>query len=430
MKEDNTIRSAIGSLTQLAAVGPQDLHIHYNDKSSTTAFKFQSTYSQYTKFGIDISPVYDLKLTCGTLHKFTIPFQKQHLISNITLKVDFPDVSSAYDKDTSTGIHYKNKLGYRLLKNIYIKLDGQIIESYSGQYLYMIHKMETPEPHREALEHMMSVCECDKLLDGSARTLYIPIPIWYTRTMKQFFPLLSLSKQKIEIELELEDINNLLVCENTENVISVKLNLASNQKIKLQCSEVKAHTYIDNHLEAWYYIDYIALDDLERDLYIKNNHSHVYNTVMKQSEKISLKISKTDLHFNIPVKQIMFVLTSHDDFEFCKFKTARLIFGKSTTDTMHNFEHTYYGIIQDYYHNMSHPYEENIYSYSFALNSSISEHNGSVHFGQLKTKILEIEGPFLDKEGNNVENVNIHIYARGYNVLHTQDGYGKVEFKV
>jgi hypothetical protein len=79
---------------------------------------------------------------------------------------------------------------------------------------------------------------------------------------------------------------------------------------------------------------------------------------------------------------------------------------------------------------MSHPYEENIYSYSFALNSSISEHNGSVHFGQLKTKILEIEGPFLDKEGNNVENVNINIYARGYNVLHTQDGYGKVEFKV
>jgi hypothetical protein len=293
----------------------------------------------------------------------------------------------------------------------------------------MIHKLETSESHKEALEYMMSVCECDQLMNGNARTLYIPIPIWYTRTMKQFFPLLSLSRQKIEIELELEDINNLVVCENTENVVSVKVD-ASRGKIKLQCSEVKAHSHIDNHLKAWYYIDYIALDNLERDMYIKNNHSHVYNTVITQSEKITKNISKIDMYFNIPIKQIIFVFTSHDNFEFCKFKTARFIFGKSSTDTMHNFDHTYYSLIQDYYHNMNHAYDENIFSYSFALNSSISEHNGSVHFGQLKTKILETEGPFEDKDGNIIENVNVHIYARGYNVLHTQDGYGKVEFKV
>jgi hypothetical protein len=47
----------------------------------------------------------------------------------------------------------------------------------------------------------------------------------------------------------------------------------------------------------------------------------------------------------------------------------------------------------------------------------------------LKTKILAINGPFKTKDGIEKKNVDIQIYARGYNVFHTNEGYGKVEFK-
>jgi hypothetical protein len=430
MKDVISDHSAIGSLTQLAAVGPQDVHIHYGtDDIEAKAFQFSENHNQYTRFGIDVNPVYDVKLTYGTTHKFTIPFQKQHIISNITLKVDFPDISNCYDCNTSTGIHYNNKLAYRLIKEVTFRLDGQIVDKYTGQYLYILHKLETKEGHKEGLETMTASCDCDSFLDGHAKTLYIPLHLWYSRTMKQFFPLLALSKQKFEIEISIEKLENLITCENSDKLVNVNLNILQNGEIKVSCNPTQSHTHIENTLDAQYYIDYIGLDDTERDMYISNYQTYVYNSLVYQNESLNKNVSKVDLHFNIPIKQLIFVIYNKNDlFEFLSFDTAQLIFAKTNNDMM-LFTSNYYSLIQDYYHNLCHPYNENIHSYSFALNSGISEHNGAVHFGKLKTKILAINGPFKTKDGIEKKNVDIQIYARGYNVFHTNEGYGKVEFK-
>ena len=111
-------RTAIGSMTQLAAVGPQDINIHYDE--NTQGFLFQASYNQHTRFGIDINSVYDVRPSFGSIFRFSIPFEKQHLISDITLKVDLPQISE-HSPDTSSGLVYKNKLGYRLIKNVYIE---------------------------------------------------------------------------------------------------------------------------------------------------------------------------------------------------------------------------------------------------------------------------------------------------------------------
>ena len=423
MKGEIAHHNAIGSLTQLAAVGPQDVHIHYGTEDvKTDAYMFKSEYTQHTKFGIDISPVYDVKMTYGQTHIFTIPFQKQHILSNITLKVELPDISTLYDESTSTGIHYNNNLAYRLIKNVTFKIDGQKLDSYTGQYLYILHNLETTEAHREGLEIMTKLCECDELLTGEARTLYIPLHLWYSRTMKQFFPLLSLSKQKLELHVELEVLENIVTCENSEHVIQVHT-LVQNDKIRIQCKPVN-HVDIDQVLNCEYYVDYIAIDDVERDLYIHNNQTHVYNTVLYQSEKIPQNSQKIELHFNIPIKQLLFVITdSTDMFEFHTFNTARLVCGSDISESTQYLSSEYFSVIQNHYHNLCNPYNLNVFSYSFALNASLSEHNGAVHFGLLKSKILELKGL-------KHENMNVHIYARGYNVFHTQGGYGKIEFKV
>ena len=94
-------RIGVGSLTQLSAVGPQDLHIHSGtDTEAPEAFSFQSKYSQHTHFGKGCSNVYDLKsCTFGSRLDFEIPFEKQHLISNIILKIDMPDVFASDRED-------------------------------------------------------------------------------------------------------------------------------------------------------------------------------------------------------------------------------------------------------------------------------------------------------------------------------------------
>lgn len=411
-------RTAIGSLTQLAAVGPQDIHIHYGEE--TKAHQFQKSYNQHTRFGIDITSVYDINTQFGSKFSFSIPFEKQHLISNITLKLDLPSICKNVP-ETCTDIVYKNKLGYRLIKHVSVKLNNTIIEQYSGQYMYILHQLETNESHKDGLHAMMAMHSCEDCLSGEAHTLYIPLILWYSRTMKQFFPQLALSKENLKIEIVFESLENLVYCVNDDAPVNVQIVTQSNGKIKIQCTTSNYVENISKTISGQFYIDYIALDHIERDLYLKSNQQHVYNLVLLQSESITTANAKIELHFNIPIKQLLFVIhKSHDDYEFLTFSDARLLFGQIGTDTMTNLGSDYYKLVQNHFHNFASS-EDNIYSYSFALNSGYTEHNGAVHFGRLPTKVLEINGlPYP---------VSVSIYARGYNILHTNQGYGKVEFK-
>ena len=447
-------RTAIGSLTQLAAVGPQDLHIHYgtNETNKAQAFQFQSTYSQHTRFGIDCTSVYDLKSQnpkFGSKLKFEIPFEKQNMISSIIFKVKFPDINP-YATSETTGIHYVDKLGYRLIKHVLFKINNEIIEQYTGQYMYILHKLETRESYKEGLECMMGMNECSDMDEGEARTLYIPLHLWYSRTMQQFFPLLAFHNQKIYIEIEFESFENLVVSEDSGHTVDVTLTPLSRGNVRLNIAPINPTKDFNNIVDCEFYIDYITLDHIERDIYLKSPHDHVYNLSLLQSERINSDTAKVELHFNLPIKQLIFVITDNSNgFDFTPFHNARLLVGQAGNDTMDNQSSDYYSLIQNYYHNVCHPENENIYSYSFALNSGISEHNGAVHFGKLPTKILEINGvidsyatyrnqKYNESKSDIIKSITgpyptifltIYIYARGYNVLHTTQGYGRVEFK-
>ena len=436
-------RIGVGSLTQLSAVGPQDLHIHSGtDTEAPEAFSFQSKYSQHTHFGKGCSNVYDLKsCTFGSRLDFEIPFEKQHLISNIILKIDMPDVFASDREDINdleyTSIHYRDKIAYRLIKSVKFKINSEIIEEYTGQYMYILHVLETNSGHQEALEQMTGMNDCEALDDGHARSLYIPLHLWYSRTMKQFFPLLSLHKQKVHIEIQFESLENLVVCDNSGNVVNVNMTVLNNGKVKFTCNEAdNTHeiSNVDKHIHGEFYIDYIALNDIEQKNFIKNEVSHVYNLVLMQDEIIKSDNAKIDLEFNLPIKQLIFVLTdNNDEFYFSSFSDARLLFGEVGNQSMKSRDGDYYSKIQNHFHNLCNPSNIKIYSYSFALNASLTEHNGAVHFGKLPNKILEINGALqslrLQKQDPSLSRVRIYIYARAYNIFYTSQGYGKVEFK-
>lgn len=454
--EKNIKRTGVGSLIQLSAVGPQDVHIHYgNEDNEARTYGFETSFVQHTRFAMDFSSVYNLKPFnpyYGGKLKFEVPFEKQHMISSVILKIDLPTLEVPPD---ATGIHYKNKLGYRLIKSVKFKINNEIIEQYTGQYLYILHKLETHEGHKQGVALMMSDCQCEDLLNGDGRTLLIHLPLWYSRTMQQFFPLLAFHRQKIYIEIEFEDIAKLVVCENAEHVVNVTMNVTKSGHVNIQCSD--STVVVDKHIHGDFYIDYVKLDNIERDIYLKTRHADVYNLVLLQDETVQSNNMKVQLHFNIPIKQLVFVITTESElFEFYTFTNARLLLG-NTQATMDLQDAHYYKLVQKYYHNLCIP-EEDIYSYSFALNASITEHNGAIHFGKLENKIFEINDiitNYIDTKVNQelienqtskrreLENIFyakthpsygsirlvLHVYARGYNVLHTNQGYGKVEFK-
>ena len=427
LKQTNSHRTGIGSLTQLAAVGPQDIHIHYStENDEARSFQLEQQYTQHTPFALESNSVYSLQNAhFGQVYKFTVPFQKQHLINNITLCVEFPALNQ--QMYNATYVRYKNKLGYRLLKNIQILINNEIIESYTGQFLYILHALETDYEKQDALSLMMGVHESDLGLNGNRTTLYIPINIWYTKTMKQFFPLLSLHKQNVNIQFEFESLNNLIESDGDLHFVSLNLKL-NKPKIKTQLIPSfqqildPDNNEISNTLNGQLLIDYVILDTKERDIFLHTQQTHVYNLVKLQQEFITTDTVHIDLLFTLPVKQFITVFTHEpSDLEFLEFTGARLIFGTGddSNNIMDYASPDILSLVEDYYHNYV-INTENIYSYSFALNAFQSEPNGSVHFGNLNTKVVEIIG---------AKGKYVTIYARCYNIFTTNSGYGLVKFK-
>ena len=425
MNEEVVEHSSLGSMTQLLSFGPQDIPIHYD----STAHSFKSpveeiSFQQYQHFALDISTNVEYNNNLwGEKRSFTIPHQKQHLIKNIWLKFNLPSLNQ--NMYNSSYVRYKNYLGYRIIKLVQFRLNDLVIDSFTGHFLYLIHQLESSINHLEALNTLTGTHEAINGLNGNTQTIYVPLPLWYSKTLRQYFPLLAISQQKLSIDITFEKFENLIETDGNINFVSLNLYQSKN-KIFTQLQASFQQLFDSNNIlipktfSFQFYYDFIILNDLERDILLKEEQQYRFNTNILQKKYISSNIEKIDLQFNTPIKELIFVFTKEEDndFNFLDFSKGRLLFGEIGTESMELFDSSYFSILQNYFHNFSIS-DKNIFSYSFCLNSTIGEPNGAIHFGKLPTKLLEIHG---------AENTYIHIYARSFNVFDTKQGYGNLEF--
>ena len=413
----NVEQSGIGSKTQLLAKSIESDFIH----SDSSAFMFQKSFLNYHHFGIDINPITEFKdILWGSTTNIPIPHEKQHMIKNLWLNIKLPSLNQ--NLANSTYVHYVNNLGYNIIKNVHYKIDDQIIDSYSGLYLYILHNMESSTNHLNSLYNLTSTHIADNGMNGNFQNVFIPIPLWHSKTLQQYFPLLSITNQKLTLQIEFEKYENLITSDG--DITNVSLQLKTTAKKVFTLLNVhnlnildSNNNIISNRFSFNLYIDYIIVNDIERDIFLKNEHSFTFPTHEKQVYFMKNNIEHIDLQFSFPVKQIIFVITSHEfnDFTFKSFSTARFIL----SDTyMNYYSPDYFSSIQDYYHNFS-INNNNIFSFNFSLNSFIGEPNGFIHFGKLKNKVLEIHG---------AQNNFIHIFARSINVLNISNGFGNLLF--
>ena len=408
--------SGIGSLNQLLAKSSESDFIH----SNSSAFRFQNIFMQYNHFGLDINSVYEFKdIIWGNVHQFPIPHQKQNMIKNIWINIKLPALNQ--NIANSTYVHYINNLGYNIIKNVYFKLDDQIIDSFTGHYLYVLHNLESTTSQLDTLNILTGTHNADNGINGNSQNLFIPIPLWHSKTLQQYFPLLATSQQKFVLQIEFEKLENIILSDGDITNISLQLKTASNKIFtKFNVYNINIldsnNNIIPNHFSINLLIDYILLNDIERDLFLKNEQSFMFPTHQTQVHFLKNEIEHIQLQFSFPVKQIIFILTSreHNDFNFNTFNVARLLLSDTYMDY---FTSDYYSTIQDYFHNFC-VNDKNIHSFNFSLNSFIGEPNGFVHFGKLKNKVLEIHG---------AQNNYIHIFARSINVFNTAQGFGNLK---
>ena len=241
-----------GGLLNIASFGNQNLIL--NGNPSKTLFK--CVYSKYTNFGLqkfrlDFDGSKTLRLNESSTFNFKVP-RYADLLMDTHLVVTLPTIWSPILPPAdinSKWLPYEFKwidnLGTQMIKNVRFMIGGQIIQQFSGQYLYNLVERDFTETKKKVYYNMTgNVPELnDPANSGTrknvypsayyttasqgpepsirSRKLYIPLNIWFTLAAKMAFPLISLQYNELHIEIEIRPVTELFVVRDVSNPLEM-----------------------------------------------------------------------------------------------------------------------------------------------------------------------------------------------------------------
>ena len=398
----------VGILYQMAAKGLEDEHM-YTSTSKSASTQFKATTQTHTRFSIE-NAVFALgKYQFGKTITHELP-KRGSLIRSMFLKVKLPDI-------TDDDCVYQNNTGFRLIKKVQIKCDKNVLAEYTGQLMYILHKLQRKESKDVGYYNMLGVQEssAEENLSGAERTLYIPLRIWDGEDWEEFFPIGSLTNQQVVLYIELDTSDSVTV-RRTDSEVKVNLKVSSNGvKSTLITGLTTAHK-----LDMELYVDYIYLNEHEKFAVQYEYNHYVFRRYLHYEEDLAYKDFSTELPFNKPVEQLLWVVHSpKDKLNFEVVDSTTLILGD--IDSKVDFDKSYYNIIQPYFHGNTIP-DDNIYMYSFALLPFNKQPNGSVLLAKLQKKALRLQGDYRGKY--------ISIYAQCISFVETKRGSGVVKLNI
>ena len=238
-----------GGLLNIVSYGNQNVIL--NGNPSKTMFK--CTYSKYTNFGLqkfrlDYDGLRTLRLNETSKFTFKVP-RYAELLMDTYLVMTLPTIWSPIMPPT--GCSYTNgqwrpyefkwidNLGTQMIKQVTFSVGGQIIQQFTGQYLYNLVERDFDDA-KKALYYKMTgnVPELNDPANSGTRVnvypsaypladpnlypqgpepsirsrkLYIPLNIWFTLAAKMAFPLVSMQYNELSIDIELRPIVELFV---------------------------------------------------------------------------------------------------------------------------------------------------------------------------------------------------------------------------
>jgi hypothetical protein len=273
----------VGGLLNIITVGPEDIILIGNPTKSF----FKRVYAKYTNFGlqrfrIDMEGQKEMQISESSTFKFNIPRYADLLMDTyfvITLPNIWSPIYATDDRSSCskcrTGFNWTSQtfkngqcttvttpnpvihrqyayefkwidsIGAQMIKNIRIMSDDQVLQEFTGQYLYSMVERDFSTDKKNLFNEMIgNVSELndpanysnrngsypnasymgfteDEMPHGlepsiRGRQLYVPINIWSTLSSKMAIPLVSMQYSVLSIEVELRPIDELFVVRDIE----------------------------------------------------------------------------------------------------------------------------------------------------------------------------------------------------------------------
>ena len=349
-----------GTFVQLLSRGPQDVYLTYNPEMSL----FKRVYKRYTNFAVEQSEEkFSTTVRFGTKNTITVS-KRGDLIGSMVLRVVLPNLNIS-------GGTWKNTMGYNIIAGTILRIGDTRIQSTEGLWLDIDDKLFCPDSKYAGISKLVKRDE--DLATDQAHEMFIPLKFFCcknTTSKQQFIPVYSLGT----------NIN--VYVDFTFKPLSYLVNLPTGSQLP------------DNvTLNAGLLVEYTFLDDAEKHRFAQNpmniTYDRVYsidkNTYLTTTNGQTMNQSKVDIdlrELNKPIKY--FAIVAYPENDVTGF-TYDDIFEKGTFYLNSNQQFSprpseYFSIVQKYQHFRRCDPTDNILTFSFALDATSFQPNGSLNF--------------------------------------------------
>ena len=318
---------------------------------------------------------------------------------------------------------YTNKIGFALIDRVTFSIDNEVITEYSGEDLELHHRMFVNKPHEAAIKEMVGIYDTETEIRNNGLTnkkLHIPLPLFWSKTYKQHFPLVAMTDSMIEVKVTFKKLEELSYVFGTTDTVYMRvgnngsINFTVGQSnIITACEPLRAKLMVEHHI----------LSPIEKTFFQRNMNEFLFRSPSKNIVPIKDKLNKLQMTFLQPTEWLAFCYRERGNgrYQYSRIESLRMYFnGVERIREPPNSE--YYRILQKhlYFDNNA---SDNVYLYSFALKTRHGQPSGTINVSKLIKKELEIIVP--DKTSYDDELI---IFSSSYNVLKTDGTKGTLMF--
>jgi hypothetical protein len=321
--------------------------------------------------------------------------------------------------DADPWAYWANAIGQLLVRQATLIIGTQTVDTLYSDFLFMWEELSGKPGKR--LTEMIGKRYCREDLIGDSqqtRTLYVPLPFYFTQTPGNALPLVAIMFSGAQLQITFEQLRNCVVTSGPDIQV-VKCNGGG----PLTSQDIRAA--IDG--------TQVFLDILERDRFASFYFEQLITQTFSLYQSVCCGSARINLNFSNPVIELIWAVRRR-----CSEKTNNWfnytgILGRepvvaaeidfNSTARQPKREASWFRLVQPYQFHTLIP-EACIYCYSFALYPEEAQPSGCANFSRLEsvTLILDLQ------DGLQTEDVSVIIFSRSLNLLKFRDGTAGMAF--
>ena len=313
-----------------------------------------------------------------------------------------PKIVDIQTRPTEPLTAWVRKIGHYIVKQASLCIDDNIIDVFDSDFINIQHELQPNQHPRGYCKMIGDVAELTSMTSAPTPSyrLYVPIPFFVNKTP---LPIVAITHHDVLIKIKLASFDECFHYNSSTQLV------------------------VQKPLHAALVLNYISLEESERNLFVQKKHDLLVETVeCNQPRMVHPVPTDVRLYFSHPCKEIFWILQPDTtiaskqyhqylvDGTSCLLRAKLKIMGIDRT-AWHSAPY-FESVIPAATHHSS---PQGIGLYSFALNPEALQPSGMCPFDAIDEKHLCLH--FTDSLALS-DVIHVKVWSRSYNVLRVMGG--------